>query len=388
MKMGIDIMMKRTNKLLCMLLCAVLILSSMCTSAFAVSAKLVTPPDKTSFYEGPDWSYINGTPEPNMDFNLAGTSVEVDGKIHSYRVFPWGGSMWAEPISGKWQVGKNKVRIFLDDYDGGVYVDTELKLVAIKKIELAAAPTSTDLVKGRNWHYDSKGFIVLDSINTDGAKLKVTYSDSTVQTIDCTKDNGVDWQVDSSVNEFSLGKNKFCFIYCGYAVSFELNFKAEEISGVTISNKPTKTVYEYKTDWQYKNGVITPSYDLNGLSVQVKYTGGQTATVKYADSPARFSVKTPSKLRSGSNRIEILFDGKYTIGANIIIEAYGDLNLDGYINSSDALMLLQHATGIKALNATQKKYADVTADSKVNSSDALCILQKATGNLKTFKAEK
>lgn len=388
MKKGIDIMMKRTNKLLCMLLCAVLILSSMCTSAFAVSAKLVTPPDKTSFYEGSDWSYINGTPEPNMDFNLAGTSVEVDGKTHSYRVFPWGGSMWAEPISGKWQVGKNKVRIFLDDYDGGVYVDTELKLVAIKKIELAAAPTSTDLVKGKNWHYDSKGFIVLDSINTDGAKLKVTYSDSTVQTIDCTKDNGVDWQVDSSVNEFSLGKNKFCFVYCGYTVSFELNFKAEEISGVKISNKPTKTVYEYKTDWQYKNGVITPSYDLNGLSVQVKYTGGQTVTVKYADSPARFSVKTPSKLRSGSNRIEILFDGKYTIGANIIIEAYGDLNLDGYINSSDALMLLQHATGIKALNATQKKYADVTADGKVNSSDALCILQKATGNLKTFKAEK
>ena len=147
-------------------------------------------------------------------------------------------------------------------------------------------------------------------------------------------------------------------------------------------------MYEYKTDWQYKNGVITPSYDLNGLSVQVKYTGGQTVTVKYADSPARFSVKTPSKLRSGSNRIEILFDGKYTIGANIIIEAYGDLNLDGYINSSDALMLLQHATGIKTLNATQKKYADVTADGKVNSSDALCILQKATGNLKTFKAEK
>lgn len=388
MKKGIDIMIKRTNKLLCMLLCAVLILSSMYTSAFAVSAKLVTPPDKTSFYEGPDWSYINGTPEPNMDFNLAGTSVEVDGKIHSYRVFPWGGSMWVEPISGKWQVGKNKVRIFLDDYDGGVYVDTELKLVAIKKIELAAAPISADLVKGKNWHYDSKGFIVLDSINTDGAKLKVTYSDSTVQTIDCTKDNGVDWQVDSSVNEFSLGKNKFCFVYCGYTVSFELNFKAEEISGVTISNKPTKTVYEYKTDWQYKNGVITPSYELNGLSVQVKYTGGQTVTVKYADSPARFSVKAPSKLRSGSNRIEILFDGKYTIGANIIIEAYGDLNLDGYINSSDALMLLQHATGIKVLNATQKKYADVTADGKVNSSDALCILQKATGNLKTFKAEK
>lgn len=83
-----------------------------------------------------------------------------------------------------------------------------------------------------------------------------------------------------------------------------------------------------------------------------------------------------------------MFDGKYTIGANIIIEAYGDLNLDGYINSSDALMLLQHATGIKTLNATQKKYADVTADGKVNSSDALCILQKATGNLKTFKAEK
>lgn len=380
--------MKRANKIFCVILCAVLTVSSMCISSFAASAKLITPPDKTSFYEGTDWSYINGNPEPNMDFSLAGTSVEVDGQIHTYRVFPWGGSMWAEPISGKWQIGTNKVRIYLDDYDGAVYVDTELKLVAIKKVELACAPTSQDLIKGKNWHYDSKGFIVLDSINTDGAKLKVTYKDNTVQTIDCTLDNGVDWQVDSSVNEFSLGKNKFCFVYSDYTIPFELNFKAEEISSVTISNKPTKMIYEYKTDWQYKNGAITPSYDLNGLSVQVKYTDGKTATVKYTDSPARFSVKDPGKLRSGSNRIEILFDGKYTIGANITIEAYGDINLDGYVNSSDALMLLQYATGLRTLSSSQKKYADVTADGKVNSSDTLCILQKATGKLTTFKAEK
>lgn len=380
--------MKKIRNLFCIVLCAVLIMCSMCLGSFAANVKLITPPNNTSFYQGVDWSYISGSIEPNRDFNLEGTSVEVDGKLHSYRVFPWGGSMWAEPVSGKWKIGTNKARIFLDDYDGEIYVDTEFKLVAIKKVELASPPSSTDLAEGINWHYDSRGYIVLDSINTDGAKLKVTYTDLTTRTVDCSDDYNVDWQVDSSVNDFSLGKNKFCFTYCGYTIPFEMNFKTEKLDSVTINSKPTKAIYEFKTDWQYKNGVITPNYNLNGLSVQLKYSSGKKEIVKYADSPARFSVKKPAQLRSGSNRIEIMFDGKYTVGANIVIEAYGDLNLDGYVNSGDALLILQGVTGIRAFSGNQKKYADVTADGKVNSSDALCVLQRATGTLKIFKAEK
>jgi sugar lactone lactonase YvrE len=57
----------------------------------------------------------------------------------------------------------------------------------------------------------------------------------------------------------------------------------------------------------------------------------------------------------------------------------GDVNNDLKVNSSDALIVLQHSVGIFSLDATQKMYADMNDDKKYNSSDALIILQKAVG---------
>lgn len=56
-----------------------------------------------------------------------------------------------------------------------------------------------------------------------------------------------------------------------------------------------------------------------------------------------------------------------------------DVNADTKVNSSDALLVLQHATGIKTLTGTNLKNADTNGDAKVNSTDALIILQIATG---------
>ena len=57
----------------------------------------------------------------------------------------------------------------------------------------------------------------------------------------------------------------------------------------------------------------------------------------------------------------------------------GDVDGDGNVNSSDALRVLQHSTGISTLSASQVKLADIDSDGNVNSSDALRILQYATG---------
>lgn len=62
----------------------------------------------------------------------------------------------------------------------------------------------------------------------------------------------------------------------------------------------------------------------------------------------------------------------------------GDVNSDGNINSTDALMALQHTTGIITLTADQIRCADVTGDGNVNSSDALRILQFTTGIIESF----
>lgn len=62
----------------------------------------------------------------------------------------------------------------------------------------------------------------------------------------------------------------------------------------------------------------------------------------------------------------------------------GDVNSDDDINSSDALLTLQHTTGLRFLETEQMVLADVTSDGTVNSSDALKILQFATGIISDF----
>lgn len=75
----------------------------------------------------------------------------------------------------------------------------------------------------------------------------------------------------------------------------------------------------------------------------------------------------------------------FAIGAFASLYNYGDVTLDKKINSSDALFVLQIATGTKNPSNMQNALADVTADGKVNSNDALSILMYSTGQLADFK---
>lgn len=62
----------------------------------------------------------------------------------------------------------------------------------------------------------------------------------------------------------------------------------------------------------------------------------------------------------------------------------GDVNKDGKINSSDALLVLQSSVGSVTLTSEQKTLADVNRDNKINSSDALKILQYSVGSINKF----
>lgn len=55
----------------------------------------------------------------------------------------------------------------------------------------------------------------------------------------------------------------------------------------------------------------------------------------------------------------------------------GDVNGDGKVNSTDALVVLQYAVG--TTNTINKDTADLNGDKKVNSTDALTILQISVG---------
>ena len=67
--------------------------------------------------------------------------------------------------------------------------------------------------------------------------------------------------------------------------------------------------------------------------------------------------------------------------------AYGDINGDSFVNSSDALAALTYSVGKRDLTSDEFIRADVNADKKVNSSDALEILRYSVGLIQKFKAE-
>ena len=56
----------------------------------------------------------------------------------------------------------------------------------------------------------------------------------------------------------------------------------------------------------------------------------------------------------------------------------GDVNSDGKLNSSDALLILQYSVGSNPKNFN-KSVADMNNDSKINSSDALSVLKISVG---------
>ena len=66
---------------------------------------------------------------------------------------------------------------------------------------------------------------------------------------------------------------------------------------------------------------------------------------------------------------------------------YGDVDGDGSINSSDALMILSASTDLITLTDEQKKLADVSADERVDSYDALLVLKFSVELIDSFPAE-
>ena len=373
------------KKVISISLCLVLMLSALLIPASAATAQLVSGPNKTVFYEGLDWIYNGSSISPKTDFDLTGTVVKHNGNNISFATFPWGGNMSAEPASGKWQTGKNKVKIYLEDFTG-VYAESELTLVAIKSASLYKAPDKTELVRGTDWEYDALNNIKLKSYSPAGAQIKLTFTDSTTKVVSYS-DGGMDWFVPDSIQDFAMGANTLSLDYYGHTVPFEIRFVLEGIKSATIKSKPALINYEYKDNWTYSSNKIVPKYDYSGLKVTISYTNGTSEVVEYSASPKRFSFEPKAQIKTGTNTIRATVDGQATVEFDIFLRSYGDVTLDGSVNSQDALSVLQYSVSLIKLNIVKFKYADVTADSKVNSSDALAILQKSVGSIDKFKAE-
>ena len=373
----------------------VLILTSS-FSVYAVNRKevpLVTPPRKTTFYEGKDWGFSGSEIVEYSNFDLEGASVNYNDNIIKYAFFPWGANMYATPVSGKWVVGKNVIDIHVDDiesFNGDVYAVGEITLAAVKSVEITKYPRNMTLVEGVNWHYDKLGYIIPDNIDLTGLTIKINYTDSTSETLSyssVTKDL-IGCQIPSSTDRIVPGENRYLITYCTKSADIYFNFETEQISRAVVDTVPALKDYHYKTNWKYESSQISPQIDLSGLKVTAIYNSGKKETVSYDKSPARFSIKPSQKFYSGQSRCMVLLDNKFEFNIYINIYRYGDVDLDGFVNSSDALLVLRYAVSSTDFDSNQKFYGDVNKDSKINSTDALYILNYSVGSMTAFSAEK
>lgn len=136
--------------------------------------------------------------------------------------------------------------------------------------------------------------------------------------------------------------------------------------------------------------------DLTGLVIEIKYSDGSIKTLRYKETPITENVIKPNILAAprkdfcvGKNVIEIYVEENISFYDTYEIEIIdsapppvrkqGDVNGDGKVNSTDALLLLQHSVGERFLSEQEKEYADLNGDKKFNSTDALMILRIAVG---------
>ncbi len=84
----------------------------------------------------------------------------------------------------------------------------------------------------------------------------------------------------------------------------------------------------------------------------------------------------------------LLFTGAFSVCPSAQTQRkFGDFNLSGTVDSTDALLALQAAVGKNQVPDEWFEYADVNVDSVITAADALEILQYSVGKTQIFSAE-
>ena len=177
----------------------------------------------------------------------------------------------------------------------------------------------------------------------------------------------------------------YTFIMPAKAVTVAVEVEAIPVEQVTVSNVVAATnlgKIKFDTD------KATTAEDLAG---KIKANG--VAVTDFG---------TPSKGAAGINWNAIIPDAvnnqvytitcelPFVLTGNDTVQwavVYGDVNNDGIINVTDAVLVLKHITDQSTLNAQQQQAADVNGDKIINITDALLILKHITDPNTPFPIE-
>lgn len=261
-------------------------------------------------------------------------------------------------------------------------------LSSAKSITVIKQPDKRTFYQGIDWMYNKSNIISLTAdpdltgtVLSDGS-TNVEYKPSKMPNMYAKPDSGK-WIEGSNTMRI------YCDDFTGYATT---TVKFVTVSSISVVTPPSNTVYIKGTDWKAgpMGDVEFTSCDLTGLKLSVKYSDGSVKSVSYPENQLiSWSVGTDyADIYPGDATLYALFCGKLApfsvTFANTNPFKLGDVTKDGKINSYDALVILQSATGSTTLDSSKQKLADVNKDGKINSLDALLVLQYTVGKISSL----
>ena len=264
-------------------------------------------------------------------------------------------------------------------------------------------PVKTSFYEGFDWRYVSgTQKITLTGSDLDLSGTVITYKGKTYTYGESSFIAGApnmfsrpetgSWSggqnnVKPGANTIKIGGDDFS----GYA-TVTLNFVA--LKKISIITPPTRTYLIKGVDWEFSmlNDVeyTDTDYRPDGLSVKAEYTDGTSKIISYPENKLLSLAPPPGvdAIDPGEATYCAIFCDKtaeYKVTfASSVPGNIGDVSKDGAINSYDALLTLQHSTGLIQLDSLGSYLADVNADYKINSSDALAILKYSVGLITKF----
>ena len=146
-----------------------------------------------------------------------------------------------------------------------------------------------------------------------------------------------------------------------------------------IESTPIEKLPHTEGDWEI---LAEPTCTIPGLKhkvCQVCYEAVATEEIEATDHDYEITTeKLPSYKLEGRDKLACKICGD--------VERYiptkklnADIDTNGAVTAGDALLILQHSTGLKTLEGEQLRNANLDGYGSVNSADALIILQIATG---------
>ena len=196
-------------------------------------------------------------------------------------------------------------------------------------------------------------------------------------------------------------------LLCVSALAADSAVSITDQTGATLTPKTAEGETITKKDGKYENAV---KFDVNATGTQgsqylllvlrdqkvpteknIVYinqaAAGEDGNLAFTGSDAAY----PMTMTSGTYYVYLVGDGKsfdatkadasFTYDAGYTL---GDVNGDGSVDTSDALLALRIYVGTYSATDVQRKAADVSKDGVIDTTDALLMLRFYVGNIKSF----